>query len=36
MNTNVKVDLIAGKQAQGAVASQLQKGGSLDINKKRP
>lgn len=36
MDNNVKVDLIANKQASGEVANQLHKGGSLDINKKRP
>src|SRR5680860_85032 len=36
MNTNVKVDLISNNQSSGEVANQLQKGGSLDINKKRP
>jgi len=36
MDTNVNVDLIAGKQSSGVIANQLQNGGSLDISKKKP
>lgn len=36
MNKNASVDLIANNQSQGEVATLLQKGGSLNINKKRP
>ena len=32
----VQVDLISNNQSQGIVANTLQKGGSLNINKKRP
>jgi len=34
--TEANVDLINNKQSQGEVATALQKGGSLNINKKRP
>src|SRR6056297_2240949 len=33
---NVQVDLISNNQSSGEVANQLHKGGSIDINKKRP
>lgn len=36
MSKEVSVDLISNNKSQGAVANALQKGGSLNINKKRP
>ena len=36
MNKEANVDLINNNQSQGEIATQLQKGGSLDVNKKRP